>query len=278
MCFSGARTSVSSVPCSRLLSTILIVAGNLIAGQLIERTKTKAGKARPWILLSTVVLCAACILMFVIPHDANMIVRMVWYAISYNLYYSVAYPLYNTANSTLIPTSTRNSSQRGLLASATNVASLGVMGAGSMVFPTLAGFLLFDANENPVYGAWMVMFIVVGVFTALCCILQYYFTRERVTEETINVPKEQHKKVSVAKQLSAVGKEPFWWIIIIFYLVFQFSGGMKKPLHAVLLPVGARTARGHDARRQRGSDADHPRRAGRGPHGDRRGVRVAALQ
>lgn len=211
-----------------LLSTILIVAGNLIAGQLIERTKTKAGKARPWILLSTVVLCAACILMFVIPHDANMIVRMVWYAISYNLYYSVAYPLYNTANSTLIPTSTRNSSQRGLLASATNVASLGVMGAGSMVFPTLAGFLLFDANENPVYGAWMVMFIVVGVFTALCCILQYYFTRERVTEETINVPKEQHKKVSVAKQLSAVGKEPFWWIIIIFYLVFQFSGGMKN--------------------------------------------------
>lgn len=42
-----------------LLSTILIVAGNLIAGQLIERTKTKAGKARPWVLLSTVVLCAA---------------------------------------------------------------------------------------------------------------------------------------------------------------------------------------------------------------------------
>ncbi len=47
-----------------LLSAILIVAGNLVAGQLIERTKTKAGKARPWILLASVLLGVACILMF----------------------------------------------------------------------------------------------------------------------------------------------------------------------------------------------------------------------
>ena len=50
-----------------MLSAILIVAGNLVAGQLIERTSTKGGKARPWILLSSVLLAAACILMFVIP-------------------------------------------------------------------------------------------------------------------------------------------------------------------------------------------------------------------
>ena len=36
----------------QLLSTILIVAANLVVGQLIERTKTLAGKARPWILLA----------------------------------------------------------------------------------------------------------------------------------------------------------------------------------------------------------------------------------
>lgn len=50
-----------------LLSAILIVAGNLVAGQLIERTKTKAGKARPWILLSSVLLGAACVVMFIVP-------------------------------------------------------------------------------------------------------------------------------------------------------------------------------------------------------------------
>ena len=211
-----------------LLSTILIVIGNLVVGQLVEHTRTRAGKARPWILLASVVMGAACILMFVIPWNLPVIGKAVWYAISYNLYYSVAYPLYNTSNSTLIPVSTRNSSQRGLLASATNIAHLGVMGAGSMVFPMLASFLLFGADENPIAFAWVLMFIIVGAFTAFCTIMQYYFTRERVTEETLNMPKDSVKKISIKQQLKGVATEPYWWIIIIFYLVFQFAGGMKN--------------------------------------------------
>ncbi len=211
-----------------LLSAILIVVGNLVAGQLVEHTRTKAGKARPWILLSSVVLCAACILMFVIPWNLPVVGKAVWYAISYNLYYSVAYPLYNTSNSTLIPVSTRNSSQRGLLASATNVAHLGVMGAGSMVFPALAGFILFNGEGAPIHFAWIIMFIVVGIFTAFCTIMQYYFTRERVSEETLNMPKDSVKKISIKQQLKGVATEPYWWLILGFYLVFQFAGGLKN--------------------------------------------------
>ena len=67
---------------------------------------------------------------------------MVWIAVAYNLYYAVAYPIYNTANSTMIPVSTRDSKQRGALASFTNIAGLGVMGCGSMVFPMLVSFAL----------------------------------------------------------------------------------------------------------------------------------------
>lgn len=106
----------------QLFSTILIV------GQLIEHTRLMAGKARPWILLSAAALSIASVLMFVMPFDG--IARMVWIAIAYNLYYSVACPIYNTANSTLIAVSTRDSQKRGTLASFANMAGLGVMGDG----------------------------------------------------------------------------------------------------------------------------------------------------
>ena len=95
-----------------LLSAILIVVGNLVAGQIIERTHTKAGKARPWILLSSVLLGISCIFMFIVPMGNGTdspVLTMVLTAIAYNLYYSVCYPLYNTANSTLIPVSTQSS-------------------------------------------------------------------------------------------------------------------------------------------------------------------------
>ena len=62
----GVQSFLTLLP---LLSAILIVAGNLIAGQLIEKTRTRAGKARPWILLSSVLLGVSCILMFICPSD-----------------------------------------------------------------------------------------------------------------------------------------------------------------------------------------------------------------
>ena len=50
-----------------ILSAILIVIGNLVAGQIVERTRTKAGKARPWILLSAVLLAVSGMLIFSRP-------------------------------------------------------------------------------------------------------------------------------------------------------------------------------------------------------------------
>ncbi len=207
----------------QLFSTILIVAANLIVGQLIERTCALAGKARPWILLSALTLSIASVLMFIVPFQ-NPVAKMVWVAVAYNLYYAVAYPIYNTANSTLIPVSTRDSKQRATLASFTNVAGLGVMGVGSMVFPMLVSFAL---RENQ--GLWLAAMLAVAVFTVLTIYLQFKFTRERVTEETMGqVAGEAPKSVSLSAQLKAVTSERWWWIAIIFYMVFQWSGAMKN--------------------------------------------------
>lgn len=209
----------------QLISTLFIVAANLIVGQLIERTKTLAGKARPWILLSALTLSVASVLMFIVPFEGTA--KMVWIAIAYNLYYAVAYPIYNTANSTLVPVSTRNSQQRGALASFTNVAGLGVMGVGSMVFPILVSFAL---KENQ--ALWFVAMLAVAIFTALTVLLQYKFTRERVTEELAEGnaagEEEQASTASIGVQLRAVASEKWWWIVIVFYMVFQWAGAMKN--------------------------------------------------
>ena len=226
---SPIATFLSLLP---LISTVLIVAGNLLVGQLIERTKTRAGKARPWMLLSSVLLAIGCIVLFIAPMGNGTdipVLTMVLTAIAYNIYYAIAYPMYNTANSTLVPVSTRNSSQRGLLASFTNFAHLGVMGAGGMVFPLVVSLFL-GGWDNPSLSGWTITFVVIGVVTFLFVVLQYYFTRERVTEESFHLESEEKPKASISmgKQFKAVGTDAFWWIIIGFYLIFQFSGSLKN--------------------------------------------------
>lgn len=219
----GINTFLTLLP---LLSAILIVAGNLIVGQLIEATRTRAGKARPWILIASVLLGVSCVTMFLTPSQDPM-VKMILTAVSYNLYYSVAYPLYNTSNSTLVPVSTRNSNQRSLLASFTNFAGLAVMGTGGMVFPMVIAWFL-GGWEHPDQGAWTLAFTAIGVFTFLVTVLQYYFTRERVSEETMGEKAVIGQTIPLKEQVSAVSSDGFWWMIMAFYMLFQFSGAFKN--------------------------------------------------
>ena len=207
----------------QLVSTLLIVAANLIVGQLIERTRVLAGKARPWVLLSALTLSVSSVLMFIVPFEGTA--KMVWIAIADNLYYAVAYPIYNTANSTLIPVSTRNSQQRGALASFTNVAGLGVMGVGSMIFPVLVSNVMKEDQHR-----WFLVMLGVAIFSALTIYLQFKFTRERVTEELLGEGSgaARVKTASMGEQLKAVTSEKWWWLILLFYLAFQCSGAMKN--------------------------------------------------
>lgn len=212
-----------------ILSAILIVIGNLVAGQLVERTRTKAGKARPWILLSAVLLAVSSVLIFIQPSD-DPTFKMIWLVIAYNLYYAVAFPLYNTANSTLTPLSTRNSNQRSVLASFVNMALLGAVGAGSMVFPFLLGILIKpEMSLGTQRTFWMILFIIVAVITFLGTVMQYYFTRERVTEESMGQEQAEAKpRIGVGRQAKAAVGDRYFWIIIVFYFLYQFSGGIKN--------------------------------------------------
>ena len=232
---TGVNVFITIFP---MISAILIVAGNLLAGQIIERTKTKAGKARPYILLSAVVLAVASVLMFIQPLPDNTTFKMIWLVIAYNLFYAVAFPLYNTANSALVPVSTRNGKQRGLLASLANMAVLGGAGAGSIILPQiiadLAKGFTGPSDSQPNSNGYLIMFIVIGVVTFIGCLAQYYFTRERVTEESMIkavTPEAEEVKVkgpSLKKQAKAIFTDKFFMVTIIFYLLYQLSGSIKN--------------------------------------------------
>lgn len=214
------RLELTFLTTLQLFSTILIV------GQLIERTKTMDGKARPWILLSALTLSVASVLMFIVPFEGAA--KMVWVAIVYNLHYAVVYPNHNTANSTMVSVSTRDSQKRDALVSFTNVVDLGVMGFGSMVFLILVSFALKDNQAL----CFMVM-LAVSVFSALTIYLQFMFTRECVTEKIMASGAEESdgkaaETVSLSAQLKAVTGEKMWWNVILFYLVFQWNGGTER--------------------------------------------------
>lgn len=214
-----------------MISVICIVIGNLVIGQLMEKTRTQQGKARPFMLLSAPLVVIAIILLFMAPNDGS-VKTLVWIAISYNLYYAVAYPLFYTSHSSMVALSTRNSKHRGMLATFSNAAGVAAVGIGaSIIFPLFQG-MLFVTKDGGVdaqasYEAWKTFILILCVITFVGIILEYFFTRERITEENLklNIKEEQ---IPMIRQLKAVVTNRYWWLIILYFLLFQFGGLVKN--------------------------------------------------
>lgn len=216
-----------------MVSVIFVILGNLFVGRLIDNTRTSQGKARPYLLLSAPLVTAAIALLFMTPQNTSPLMQMVWIAVSYNVYYAVAYPFYYSAHSSLVALSTRNSNHRGMLATFSNASGVAAVGIGaSILVPILLQSYLFVETNGVLdsaasYRHWQTVMIALCVLTFFAILLEYYFTRERITEENVKLNLKE-EKLPMAQQIKACVSEKYWWIIILYFLLFQFGGLVKN--------------------------------------------------
>lgn len=215
-----------------IVSIVFVVAGNLLVGRWIDRTRTSAGKARPYLLIAIPLLIVSILLLFMTPTNGSNLIQMLFIAITYNFYYSIAYPCYYTAHSSMVSLSTRNSEQRGLLATLSNASMVAAAGIGaSIIVPIFLQPFMFVSGENGVinieksYANWRSISIVLALVTALGVLLEYYFTRERITEETVQT---EQKNISTKQHMQVCVHEKYWWMVMLFVLVFQMGQFVKN--------------------------------------------------
>ena len=203
-----------------IVSKVIDAVTNVIMGQIIDRTRTGQGKARPWLLLSAPLVAITGILLFTVP-NAGQTVQVLWVMLSYNLFYSFALTIYNMSHGLMVPLSTRNTEQRGSLSVFNNVAS--VMISGIIVA------LIFPMVVLPAIGVdkakWITVMAVISLLALPLTLLEYYFTRERITEETADSAEE---KLSIAAQLKAVLTDRYWVVIVLYFLIYTFGANVKN--------------------------------------------------
>lgn len=99
--------------------------------------------------------------------------------VSYNLFYSFAYTIFNMSHNLMVPLSTRDTTQRGSLSVFNQIAT--IMMSGILVA------LVFPMVIMPAIGAdkskWIVLMSVLSILALPLTLLEYFFTKERVTLE-----------------------------------------------------------------------------------------------
>ena len=229
-----------------IISAVIIIIGNLVVGKLMERKPSIAGKARPLIMLAMPIIAVSLLVLFIIPLPEsaggtfNNLLASILVAVGYNLYYAIAWPIYYTSHSALVNLSTRDGGKRGLLSTLVMAAQLGASGISGMAGGILVQLLglLPDAEQGitaeMANQKWTILMVIMIACLILGCLLEYYFTRERITEENVKNSEVKEgdestaKKISMGEQIKICVKDKYWWMIIIFFFLYQFGGQMKN--------------------------------------------------
>lgn len=202
-----------------IVSKIIDAVTNIFMGQMIDRTRTKEGKARPWLFLSAILIPITGILLFAVP-NASETVQVIWVMLSYNLFYSIAFTIYNMSHTLMVPLSTRDTKDRGSLSVFNNISNVMITGIiVALIFPMVVMPLL-GANK----GMWLTVMSIIAILALPLTLLEYFFTKERITEEGDS----ETGTRPIGEQIKAVIHDRYWVIIIAYYVVYTLGVCFKN--------------------------------------------------
>lgn len=147
---------------------------DILAGRMVDRTHTKWGKARPWLLWLCVPTGLALALIFFIPADGSPTVQLIYAFVTYNLYTSVLFTIVGCAKNALMALMTQNTDDRVSLSKYNTLFGLGAVMVGSAItFP-------FIGKMGGNTRAWRIVFIVYGLVVVAGLLFAFANSKEHV--------------------------------------------------------------------------------------------------
>ena len=195
-----------------IASRIFDGVSDLIVGSLVDRTHTRWGKARPWVLLSTLPYALAMVLLYCLPATWTTAHQVAYVVITYNLAVTICYTVENIPWGSLPALMTRDKVQRSQMHSIRMLASpLGSAIGVSTAMPLISAM---GGRQQD----WITVMSILAVVGILCNIFAVVVIKERVVSQ----PEEaaQNKKNN-RKDIPSAIHNPYWWVAILITLVWN---------------------------------------------------------
>lgn len=197
-----------------------------VMGLIADRTNTRWGKYRPYLLWIAIPFAVAGVLAFFTPQTDNYTFKHVYAYVTYILMMTV-YTAINVPYGAMLGVMTDDSREKSVFSSFRMffafIGSFIAMGSfepllklRQSILGTLpAEWTLADSTPTD----WTIAVSVIGIVCAVLFILSFVMTRERVTEaemakEPVKENSDETAKTSVAEDLKALVANGPWWMLL----------------------------------------------------------------
>lgn len=195
---------------------------DIFFGSLIDKTKSRMGKARPWMLWGYVGCAITLVGIFAVPTKLGEFAQYAWFFIAYTLLNAVFYTANNIAYSALTALVTKNSRERVQMGSFRFIFAF----ATSLLIQTVTVGVV-DALGGGAAG-WRAMAIIYAVIGLIVNTISTFSVKELSEEELSEDAPEEGTKESYTLREAAklVISNKYYMMICGVYILQQIYGAM----------------------------------------------------
>lgn len=185
-----------------LISRLLDGVTDLMMGGIVDRTNTKLGKARPWVIVSAPLMVLGIIMILNVPQGWDQTMKLVYAYITYIFLNCIVYTIFGIAHTALLARMTRDFKDRN---TASTVSSILNNLAGLVV-----GTMITSLQMN--FG-WTTTSIILGILAGVLILITGLTCNEQVGMSTeTGAPR---STVPLKEQLPAVIKNRYFWLALL---------------------------------------------------------------
>ena len=208
---------------SGIIGTLMAVAkifdgiSDVIFGSLIDKTHTKMGKARPW-MLWPYFGCGVCLFaIFAIPTSWGKVAQYTFFLIFYVMLNAVFYTANNIAYSALTALVTKNENERVQLGS---IRFIFAFTTSTIIQAITFGLVDYFGNDAAAWKIVALIYVMIGIISNTISVLSL----KELPEEENNTKKEASapaEKYSLREAVGLLIKNKYYLLILGIYMLTQ---------------------------------------------------------
>ena len=208
-----------------MVSKLLDGITDILFGTIMDRTKSKLGKARPWMLYGQIGVSASLFLVFCIP-SMSQTMQYVYFFVFYTAYNAIFFTANSIAYAALAAKITKNSGERVQI------------GSIRFIFATFTTLIIayntMGMVENFGGGAhgWRMValiFAILGLIINTFSVLMVKEVPDEIQESNVDEVKNvKSQKMSFVNSFKLLLKNPYYIIILSIYLINYIYSGITQ--------------------------------------------------
>ncbi len=194
---------------------------DVLVGALVDKTKSRFGKARIWLLCTCIPFGIGTYLLFTVPQSWGPAGQLIYIIVTYNLCTSILGTTWYVPHMTLPARMTRDQGERAQITNINQIfAMLSSLPFSMILFPQIVA----NGNTQEAWVSAMRLYAVVGVIAMGICAV---FAKEHVDEEE-PAKKQLAEKIPFGKMFKALITNKYWVMILLIFIFDAMSNNFAN--------------------------------------------------